>query len=93
MARKALTKTRKLINHLTKPNSGGITESEARNMYGIADLPSMIYKIKQDMTMYGNWELTKEKTPRGKTRYFMIDTHPGKRTYRFNKDGSRCMIK
>ena len=37
-------------------------------------------------------QIQSEVSPTGKTRYSMVDTHPGRRTYGFRKDGSRFMI-
>ena len=48
--------------------------------------------IKSQVETYGNWEIVKEKTPRKKTRYFMNDIHPGKRTYGFDRTGKRVAL-
>ena len=41
---------------------------------------------------YGNWEITLEETPSGKSRYYMEDTHPGDRTYGFDPMGNRYAL-
>ena len=41
---------------------------------------------------YGNWEITLQETPGGKSRYYMEDTHPGDRTYGFDPMGNRYAL-
>ena len=86
-----ISKRRKVMNFLSNSDKG-LTESEARSMFGVNALPSVISSIKKQVECNGNWEIVKERTPRNKVRYFMNDTHPGTRSYGFNRDGSRYAI-
>ena len=87
-----VSKRRQVINFLSNTPTAGLTLAEAKNKYGIANLASTMRSIKSQVETYGNWEIVKERTPRKKTRYFMQDTHPGKRTYAFTREGSRYAI-
>ena len=44
--------------------------------------------IRELVERYGNWEIVTDSSG----RYFMADTHPGDRTYKFRRDGSRYMV-
>jgi len=85
-----LTKKRKVINYLA--NGNGITANEAKSRFGVGNLRATISSIKNQVESFGNWEITSEETATGKTRYFMVDTHPSHRTYGFSSDGSRYML-
>ena len=85
-----MTKRRKVINYLAKGN--GLTASEAKSRYGIGNLRATISNIKSQVEHYGNWEVVKEATATGKTRYFMDDTHPGHRHYGFDQFGNRYTL-
>ena len=89
-----LTKKRRLINYLYDGGgvNNGITANEAKSKFGIANLRATISDVRSLVEAHGNWEIVSEETATGKTRYFMVDTHPGKRTYMFNRDGSRQMV-
>ena len=88
---KNLSKKRRLINYLYNGGGSnkGITSNEARAKFGIANLRATISDIKSMVEAFGNWEIVSEETSTGKTRYFMVDTHPGNRTYGYAEDGSR----
>ena len=86
-----ISKRRAVMNYLANSDNG-LTESEARNRFGVSSLSSMMSSIKSQVETYGNWEIVKEKTPRKKTRYFMNDIHPGKRTYGFDRNGKRVTL-
>ena len=87
---KTLSKTRKVINFLANGNS--LTASEARARFGVRNLRATISNIREMVERYDNWQIESEVSPTGKTRYSMIDTHPGDRTYGFRTDGSRYML-
>tara|TARA_Y100000034_G_scaffold71310_1_gene86021 strand:- start:133 stop:408 length:276 start_codon:yes stop_codon:yes gene_type:complete len=86
-----VSKRRQIINYLTNSN-GGLIESEARNRFGIKSLSSMMSSIKKQLECNGNWEVETVKTPRGKTRYFVYDTHPTQRVYGFDRQGNRYAL-
>jgi len=94
MTTMAMTKKRRLINYLYDGGgvNNGITANEAKAKFGIANLRATISDVRSLVEAHGNWEIVSEETSTGKTRYFMVDTHPGKRTYMFNRDGSRQMV-
>lgn len=84
-----LSKKRQVINHLSR--GWGIDAREALNKYGVQNLRATMSDIREQVEAYGNWEI--ETVENGSTtRYFMRDTHPGRRTYAFRKDGTRYMI-
>ena len=85
-----MTKKRRVINYLA--SGKGLTEGEARSRFGVANLRATISDIRDMVEAHGNWEITSEPTPSGKTRYFMEDTHPGERTYGFDSMGRRYAL-
>ena len=87
-----VSKRRQVINFLSNNPTAGLTLAEAKNKYGIANLASTMRSIKSQVETYGNWEIVKERTPRNKVRYFMVDTHPGHRTFGFDRDGARYTL-
>ena len=91
---KNLSKKRRLINYLYNGGgmNNGITANEARAKFGVANIRATMSDIRSTVEAFGNWEITSEETATGKTRYFMVDTHPGKRTYAYDSDGSRLAM-
>ena len=89
-----LSKKRRLINYLYSGGgkNKGITTNEAHAKFGIANLRATISDVKSMVEAFGNWEIVSEETSTGKTRYFMVDTPPGNRTYGYAQDGSRVMM-
>jgi hypothetical protein len=85
-----LSKTRKVINYLANGNS--ITAAEARARFGVRNLRATISNIRELVERFGNWEIDTEVSPTGKTRYTMVDTHPGDRAYGFRADGTRYLL-
>jgi len=85
-----MTKKRRVINYLA--SGKGLTEAEARSRFGVGNLRATISDIRDMVEAYGNWEITTEETPTGKTRYYMEDTHPGERTYGFDPMGVRYAL-
>jgi len=85
-----INKRRKVINYLA--NGNGLTANQAKSRFGVGNLRATISTIRNQVEAFGNWEIVNEVTSTGKTRYFMNDTHPGKRTYQFDKFGNRTMI-
>jgi len=90
MATGTLSKKRRVINYLSAGR--GLTANEARARFGVQNLRATMSDIRREVESYGNWEVVSEETATGKTRYFMVDTHPGKRTYGYRKDGTRYRI-
>jgi len=91
---KNLSKKRRLINYLYMGGgmNNGITANEARAKFGVANIRATMSDIRSTVESFGNWEITSEETATGKTRYFMVDTHPGKRTYAYDSTGSRLAM-
>ena len=85
-----MTKKRRVINYLA--SGKGLTSAEARSRFGVGNLRATISDIREMVEAYGNWAITSEETPTGKTRYFMEDTHPGERTYGFDSMGTRYAL-
>jgi len=85
-----LTKKRKVINYLA--NGNGITANEAKSRFGVGNLRATISDIKSLVESFGNWQVSSVETATGLTRYFMDDTHPGKRVYGFDTHGNRYML-
>lgn len=87
---KTISKTRKVINFLANGNS--ITAAEAHARFGVRNLRATISNIRELVERFGNWEIDTEVSPTGKTRYSMVDTHPGRRSYGFRSDGTRYLL-
>ena len=85
-----MTKKRRVINYLA--TGKGLTEAEARSRFGVGNLRATISNIREMVEAYGNWSITTEETPTGKTRYFMEDTHPGERSYGYDPMGTRYAL-
>ena len=85
-----ISKTRKVINYLA--NGKSITASEARARFGVKNLRATISNIRELVERHDNWQVETDISATGKTRYSMVDTHPGDRTYGFRPDGSRYML-
>ena len=85
-----ISKTRKVINYLA--NGKTITASEARARFGVKNLRATISNIREHVERHDNWQVETDISATGKTRYSMVDTHPGDRTYGFRPDGSRYML-
>jgi|GEM_PF-3104853 len=80
------SKQRNVINHLSSGKS--LTAARAKSKFGVKNLRACISSIRAKVETYGNWEITTD----GNGAYSMYDTHPGRRTYTFNRDGTRTMI-
>ena len=85
-----ISKTRKVINYLA--NGKTITASEARARFGVKNLRATISNIRELVERHDNGQVETDISATGKTRYSMVDTHPGDRTYGFRPDGSRYML-
>ena len=85
-----ISKTRKVINYLA--NGKTITASEARARFGVKNLRATISNIRELVERHDNWQVETDISATGKTRYSMVDTHPGDRTYGFRPAGSRYMM-
>ena len=87
-----VSKRRQVMNFLTQYPDKGLTIAEAKNRFGIGNLASTIRGISSQVEAFGNWKIQRSRTPRGKLRYFMVDTHPGTRTYGYDREGNRFML-
>lgn len=85
MATTKISKQRRVINYLANGNT--LSAAQARNWYGVKNLRATMSDIRPIVQEYGNWQVVNEDG-----RYSMIDTHPGKRMFRFNKAGRRALI-
>jgi|TARA_R110002096_G_scaffold158329_1_gene323619 hypothetical protein len=90
MSSNTLSKKRRVINYLS--SGKGLTPAEAKSRFGVGNLRATISDIRSMVESFGNWEITSEPTTNGKTRYFMEDTHPGKRVMGFDSSGNRYMM-
>ncbi len=86
-----LSKTRKVINFLSSGKS--LTAAQARARFGVQNLRATISNIRETVEEFGNWEVVSSKNASGNTSYSMVDTHPGRRTYSFNADGTRSRVR
>jgi|Laugrespbdmm15sd_2_1035082.scaffolds.fasta_scaffold138837_1 hypothetical protein len=81
-----LSKQRQVINHLYR--GWGIDAREALLKYDVKNLRATMSSIRELVEKFGNWEIVTDSSG----RYFMADTHPGDRAYKFRKDGSRFLM-
>jgi hypothetical protein len=89
-ATKNISKTRQVINHLAAGRP--LTAAQAQSKYGVGNLRAMISTIRERVEAFGNWEIVTSENSRGDTVYSMNDTHPGSRTYGFDKNGNRYTL-
>ena len=73
-------------------NNNGITARQATSRFGVGNLRATMSTIREQLEEYGNWEIVNETTTLGTTRYVLVDTHPGKRKFDFDKYGKRHAI-
>jgi len=86
-----VSKTRQLVNYLYNTGNA-ISESQIRAQFGIKHPKRVMSIISSLVEKYGNWEIvTTENSGRlnGATTYQMLDTHPGDRTFQFDRNGKR----
>jgi hypothetical protein len=89
---RTITKQNKVINYLSK-RGRTLTAAEARARFGVQNLRATISDIREVVEEFGNWRVETRISPTGRTQYLMRDTHPGRRSYGFRKDGSRFKIR
>ena len=89
---RTITKQNKVINYLTK-RGRTLTAAQARARFGVRNLRATMSDIREIVEEFGNWRVETRISPTGTTQYFMRDTHNGRRTYGFRKDGSRFKIR
>ncbi len=89
---RTITKQNKVINYLSK-RGRTLTAAEARARFGVQNLRATISDIREIVEEFGNWRVETRTSSSGRTQYFMRDTHPGRRSYGFRKDGSRFKIR
>tara|TARA_Y100000310_G_scaffold312054_1_gene358993 strand:- start:152 stop:421 length:270 start_codon:yes stop_codon:yes gene_type:complete len=85
-----ISKKQKVLNYLS--TGKGITANQAKSRYGVGNLRATMSDIRHMVEGFGNWKIETEKTRNGNARYFMVDTHPGTRTYGYDKFGNRYML-
>jgi hypothetical protein len=85
---RTITKQNKVINYLTK-RGRTLTADQARARFGVQNLRATISDIREVVEEFGNWRVETRTSSTGRTQYMMRDTHPGRRVYRFRKDGTR----
>lgn len=81
-----LSATRQVINYLVAGRS--LTSAQARTKFGVKSMPKMMDCIANLLESQGNWEVTKSDSG----AYSVEDTHPGTRSYKFDRFGSRTLI-
>ena len=84
------TKKRRVLDFLAAGNT--LTAGQAKSRFNVGNMRATISDIKSQVEAFGNWEIVSEETATGKTRYSMVDTHPGTRTYGFDKFGNRFAL-
>ena len=52
-------------------------------------IASTISDIREIVEEFGNWRVETRMSSTGRTQYFMKDTHPGRRMFKFRADGTR----
>ena len=67
-----LTKKRRVMDYLAK--GGTLTASQAKSRFGVGNMRATMSNIKNQVEAYGNWSVTAEDSPSGKTSYG-IDFH------------------
>ena len=82
-----ISKTRKVINFLSSGKS--LTAAQARARFGVQNLRATMSNIREMVEEFGNWRVETRLSNAGRTQYMMRDTHPGRRVFRFRKDGTR----
>ena len=64
-----LTKKRRVMDYLAK--GGTLTASQAKSRFGVANMRATMSNIKEQVEAYGNWSVTTDDSPSGKTSYGM----------------------
>ena len=64
-----LTKKRRVMDYLAK--GGTLTASQAKSRFGVGNMRATMSNIKNQVEAYGNWSVTAEDSPSGKTSYGM----------------------
>ena len=64
-----LTKKRRVMDYLAK--GGSLTASQAKSRFGVVNMRATMSNIKNQVEAYGNWSVTAEDSPSGKTSYGM----------------------
>jgi hypothetical protein len=85
---RTITKQNKVINYLSK-RGRTLTAAEARARFGVQNLRATISDIREVVEEFGNWRVETRMSSTGRTQYFMKDTHPGRRMFKFRADGTR----
>jgi len=87
---RSLSKTRRVINYLSSGKT--LSAAQAQSKFGVKNFRAMISSIRERVEAHGNWIVETNSNSRGDTVYRMVDTHPGTRTYGFDKNGNRYSL-
>jgi hypothetical protein len=90
MATTKISAMRQVMNFLTSGKT--LTAAQAKSRFGVKNFRAMISEVKYIVETNGNWEVNSNTNSRGDTVYSITDTHPGTRTYGYEKDGSRFLL-
>ncbi len=64
-----LTKKRRVMDYLAKGNT--LTASQAKARFDVGNMRATMSNIKSQVEAYGNWSVTSDDSPSGKTSYGM----------------------
>ena len=64
-----VSKKRRVMDYLAKGNT--LTASQAKSRFGVGNMRATMSNIKSQVEAYGNWSVTTNDTPSGKTSYGM----------------------
>ncbi len=64
-----VSKKRRVMDYLAKGNT--LTASQAKSRFGVGNMRATMSNIKSQVEAYGNWSISTNDTPSGKTSYGM----------------------
>ena len=64
-----ISKKRRVMDYLASGKT--LTQSEARSRFGVGNMRATMSNIKSQVEAYGNWSVSTNPSPTGKTRYGM----------------------
>lgn len=64
-----ISKKRRVMDYLASGKT--LTQSEARSRFGVGNMRATMSNIKSQVEQYGNWSVSTNASPTGKTRYGM----------------------
>lgn len=90
MATAKISVKRQVLNYLITGKT--LSAEQAKSRFGVKNFRAMMTEIKYIVETNGNWEVNTNTNSRGVESYSITDTHPGERTYGYEKDGSRFLL-